>query len=224
MTTAAPTIVTFTVVSPMFIAGESAGGTPADIDVTTDRHGLPFIPRARVSARLRDSALGVVTAFPDLLEPALQLLGRVGSHHTRRLLTVGDAHLPDPVRGAVAATLDLHQGNPGAADRVAALITDALTTVEANTAVDRAGAPRRGSLRTARVVIPGVTFTADLTWREPPDPIHLTCLARIALGVTQLGMRGGRGRGAVDTTLGGDRSGTLAAADLPTDLTAGASR
>jgi hypothetical protein len=227
MTASPPARVVLRVLSPMLIAGGSAGGSPADVDVLTDEHGLPYIPKSRLISRLRDAALIAIGAIrdPELTVAAFDVLGRTGASGPSsrpRILLPSDARLPATLRATVAASIaartdDSVKGRRyqfGAAALIEA-ITNALTDVEFNTAITRGGAPSPGTLHTARVVRPGVSFIADLQWTTPPEPRHVRVLALAVLGLRQLGARESDGRGHVAAHLDPDRAGTMSLAGLP---------
>ncbi|MFD6951636.1 hypothetical protein A6A08_24210 [Nocardiopsis sp. TSRI0078] len=187
--------------SPALFVGASADGTGADTDVVTDGHGLPYLPRHRLAARLRDGAAGALAVAPGLAGARDEVLGRGRSHGADRILRVGHAVLGDQVRTAVARAL------AGRAEPVRSTlrraVTDAYTALESGTGVGPDGAPEPGRLRTHRVLLPGLTLTAALTWASPPGEEHWRLLARACLATTRIGLRGTRGRGRVDVRLAG---------------------
>jgi hypothetical protein len=227
MTARPPARVVLRVLSPMLIAGGSAGGSPADVDVLTDEHGLPYIPKSRLISRLRDAALIAIGALKDpaLSVAAVDVLGRPGAAgpcDTPRLLLPSDARLPATLRATVAASIEARTNDAvrgrryqfGAVALIEA-ITNALTDVEFNTAITRGGAPSPGTLHSTRVVRPGVTFIADLQWTTPPEPRHVRVLALAVLGLRQLGARESDGRGHICAHLEPDRASTIVLAGLP---------
>ncbi|MFI6578703.1 hypothetical protein ACIBFB_23195 [Nocardiopsis sp. NPDC050513] len=187
--------------SPALFVGASADGTGADTDVVTDDHGLPYLPRHRLAARLRAGAASASTVAPHLSRAADELLGRDRSHGPDRMLRVGHAVLGDDVRAAVGRALAGRAEPLRAALRRA--VTDAYTALESGVEIGPDGAPEPGRLRTHRVLLPGLTLTAALTWAAPPDEEHWRILARACLATTQIGSKGARGRGRVDVRLVG---------------------
>lgn len=185
--------------SAALFVGASADGTGADTDVVTDEHGLPYLPRHRLAARLRSGAQDALTVAPGLAGAAHEVFGRAGSHDADRMLRVGHAVLGDEVRSAVARAL------AGRAEPVRSTlrraVTDAYITQEAGTEVGRDGAPVPGRLRTNRVLLPGLVLTAALTWAAPPHDEHWRLLARACLATDQIGLKATRGRGRVDVRL-----------------------
>ncbi|WP_159943708.1 MULTISPECIES: hypothetical protein [unclassified Nocardiopsis] len=185
--------------SPALFVGASADGTGADTDVVTDGDGLPFLPRHRLAARLRAGAASALTVAPELAGALEDLFGRRGSHGADRILRVGHAVLGAPVRAAVARALAGRDEPVRSALRRS--VTDAYTTLESGIEVGADGAPAPGRLRTHRVLLPGLTLTAGLTWAAEPDREHWRLLARACLATTRIGMRSTRGRGRVDVRL-----------------------
>ncbi|GHC85694.1 hypothetical protein GCM10007079_28820 [Nocardiopsis terrae] len=185
--------------SPALFVGASADGTGADTDVVTDAHGLPHLPRHRLAARLRAGAVSAATVAPDLAGAVELLFGRGRSHGPDRILRVGHALPGDGVRAAVARALE------GRAEPVRSTlrraVSDAHTTLESGVEIGPHGAPEPGRLRTNRVLLPGLTLTATLTWATPPGEEHWRCLARACLATDQIGLRAARGRGRVDVRL-----------------------
>lgn len=206
-----PSALHITVTTPMAIAGSSATGTTADLDVATDQHGLIYVPRSRLNPRLRSAAVSAVSAFPDLLDSAIDLFGAHGNHSDRpRLLQVDHATVSPVWRsGVAAAMLDCHddRGRFELADRV----TAALTFVQAATAINPDRSPRDGTLRTSRLVLPGTRLIADLRWATEPTPNHVRLLALAVIGLVQLG-RNSASWGRVEASLDGDRDHTVALA------------
>ncbi|GAA4913449.1 hypothetical protein [Streptomonospora salina] len=198
--------------SPAVFVGASAAGTAADSDVVTDAHGLPYLPRQRIAARMRDAAVSAVRVDPALLPAAKALFGASRMHGPGRILRISHAAPCEPVRAAVAWALEQRggdgpDGTGGTGDAAGTLVravTDAFTSVESGVAVDGAGAPDDTRLRTVRVVDPGLRLTAPLRWTRTPDPVEVRCLARAALAFTQAGLKAGRGRGRVDVRLAAD--------------------
>ncbi|MFE3461560.1 hypothetical protein ACFXKD_28805 [Nocardiopsis aegyptia] len=197
----APDRIVVRLAAPALFVGASADGTGADTDIVTDAHGLPYLPRHRLAARLSEGAGRALTVAADLAGPAEQVFGRSRSHGSGRLLRLGHAVLDDDVRAAVARALAGRAEPERSTLRRA--VTDAFTALESGTAVGPDGAPVPGGLRTHRVLLPGPVLTAALTWAVPPGPEHWRILARACLATTQIGLKATRGRGRVDVRLAG---------------------
>ena len=185
--------------SPALFVGSSEDGTGADTDVVTDGHGLPQLPRHRLVARLRVGAISALTVAPGLEAAVERVFGRERSHGADRILRVGHAVPGDAVRAAVAHAL-AGRTKP-ARSTLRRAVTDAHTTLESGVEIGPNGAPEPGRLRTNRVLLPGLTLTAPLTWSVPPEEEHWRCLARACLATGQIGLKASRGRGRVDVRL-----------------------
>ena len=197
----APDRIVVRLASPALFVGASADGTGADTDVVTDAHGLPYLPRHRLAARLSEGAGRASAVAVDLAGPAAQVFGHGRSHGGGRVLRLGHAVVDDDVRAAVARALAGRAEPERTTLRRA--VTDAFTALESGTAVGPDGAPVPGGLRTHRVLLPGLALTAALTWSVPPGPEHWRILARACLATTQIGLKASRGRGRVDVRLAG---------------------
>lgn len=227
----APAFLLLDLASPAVFAGTSAAGTAADSDVVTDAHGLPYLPRQRIAARLRDAAVSAVRADPALLPAAQSLFGASRKHGPGRILRIGHATPSEPVRAAVAWALEQRagEGSGDAASTLVRAVTDAFTSVESGVAIDGAGASADARLRTVRVVDAGLRLTAPLRWARAPGPEEVRCLARAALAFTQAGLKAGRGRGRLDARLAetadadAAHARTLAWADVDTGIDSGGS-
>jgi len=185
--------------SPALFVGASADGTGADTDVVTDEHGLPYLPRHRLAARLRAGAAGALAVAPELAAACDEVFGRGRSHGADRMLRVGHAVLDDDVRSAVVRAL-AGRGEP-VRTTLRRAVTDAYTALESGTGVGPDGAPEPGRLRTNRVLLPGLTLSSALTWATAPGEEHWRLLARACLATTRIGLRSTRGRGRVDVRL-----------------------
>jgi len=185
--------------SPALFVGASADGTGADTDVVTDEHGLPYLPRHRLAARLRAGAAGALAVAPELAAACDEVFGRGRSHGADRMLRVGHAVLDDDVRSAVVRAL-AGRGEP-VRTTLRRAVTDAYTALESGTGVGPDGAPEPGRLRTNRVLLPGLTLSSALTWATAPGEEHWRLLARACLATTRIGLRTTRGRGRVDVRL-----------------------
>ncbi|MFD3687921.1 hypothetical protein ACFWTE_24255 [Nocardiopsis sp. NPDC058631] len=197
----APDRIVVRLASPALFVGASADGTGADTDVVTDGHGLPYLPRHRLAARLRAGAAGALAVAPELAGACGEVFGRGRSHGADRMLRVGHAVLDDDVRSAVVRAL-AGRGEP-VRTTLRRAVTDAYTALESGTGVGPDGAPEPGRLRTNRVLLPGLALSSALTWATAPGEEHWRLLARACLATTRIGLRATRGRGRVDVRLSG---------------------
>ena len=223
-TPAPPAALVLTTLQPMAIAGDSATGTWADLDIHTDAHGLPYIPRSRLNARLRTAAVQAATAHQTeraILYALVDLLGTTADHSDRpRLVQVDHAQFDDVTRAMVGAThAAIANSTGGSAARTREFtgqVTDSETTVLTHTAIARDRSPATGTLRSLRVLRKGTQLTAPLLWAGKPSAVHLRALALAVLGLTQLG-RGAGVMGRISATLDGNRSKTMSYAGWETD-------
>jgi hypothetical protein len=135
-------------------------------------------------------------ALPRLEAAAAFLFGVAGSTLTDDArLHIGPALLPTDLRRAVAA--DVRRNDLRPAD-----VLESLTAIRRQTAVeDTTGAPDLGSLRSQRVVLRGLAFSADLEFLAKPSPDALGLLAACVKALRRGGTGRNRGRGGLKATL-----------------------
>jgi hypothetical protein len=142
-------------------------------------------------------AEAALPALPDLERAAAWLFGAPGETVSGGgALHIGPASLPAELRQAVWAELRRSPPALSPADVLASL-----TAIRRQTAFDDTGAPADGTLRSARVVVRGVPFSAPLTFRETPDDLHRALLASCVLALRRVGLGRNRGRGRVRARL-----------------------
>lgn len=213
-----PAVLTIEVVSPCVIGVDPGGTLEADLVSVSDAYGLPYVPRYRLAARLRDAALTVLSqASVDRdgdLAAARELFGAgATSEGARRAVTVGHARLPRATQAVVASAIGASEGESPTSRVLRSAVRSALTTTLVSTARDERGAPVAGTLRDVEVVIAGVVFEAALTWAAGSPTGSQACfLARCVLALTQIGQGETDFRGRVDCALDGDRAATVALA------------
>lgn len=179
--------------------GEGTAGE-VDTEIEHDEDGLPFIRGKAIHGLLLESWLVLASHFPELQEAGVRVFGRPANTREDTLLRIGDALLPVGVRAAV------HYALRRQTDRLAPeQILRALTYVRWQTAQAReTGTAEDTTLRTVRVLVPGLEFRAPLTWLAEPSPNDRGCLALAVLGGRQLGTGRNRGFGHVRFALDGD--------------------
>ena len=216
-----PTTLEVLVRTPCVVGTDPVNTHGADIDTVLDANGIPYIPKNRMSARLRDAALTVLSGpggGPVALASATALFGDAYSARgTARLLSVGAAAWPTAATAHVDATLTkLHgrfqQHGLAPVAMVRREITRGLTVEIGQTAIAANGAPLTGSLRFARGIRPGVLLRAPLRWREDPSVDDLRFLAQCVLALRQVGHGASDHRGQVSCNLDGDFDKTVALA------------
>jgi hypothetical protein len=148
------------------------------------------------SALLFALQLQKCAALPRLETAAAFLFGVAGSTLADDArLRIGPALLPTDLRRAVAA--DVRRNELRAAD-----VLESLTAVRRQTAVeDVTGAPDEGSLRSQRVVLHGLAFSADLDFLAEPSQDALGLLAACVKALRRGGTGRNRGRGGLKATL-----------------------
>jgi len=187
-----------------FGRGDGVAGL-VDAEVEHDAAtGLPQLNGRTLKGLLVDECSNLLFAAESaapaatgrLSDAAVFLFGSPGSAvgETARL-HVGPALLPDELRTAVLADVRARRLSP-------AQVLESLTSIRRQTAVSpTTGAPARNSLRSVRVILREVTFTARLEFLDPPDTLTLALLAASTLCLRRLGLGRNRGRGRVQARL-----------------------
>lgn len=170
-----------------------------DQEVEHDAYGFPYLRGRSLKGLLTEACDNFITLLPDADDwehVAEQLFGTLGSSlDTIAAVHVGDACLPQDLRRAVAYQIQENH-------LTSTEILNSLTTIHRQTAVDPiTGTPDRGSLRSARVVIRDLCFTADLVFEAAPTDEMLALLSVGTLALRNLGSGRNRGRGHVQCSL-----------------------
>jgi hypothetical protein len=184
-----------------FGRGDGVAGL-IDQEVEHDPHGFPYLRGRTLKGLLSEECDNVINVLPLHQQPrwhqvASTLFGKPGSLlDTIASIHVGDACLPDDIRRAVA-----YQIKQDKLQRSEVL--ESLTTIRRQTSIAvETGTPDRGSLRSARVVLRDLTFTADLSLVKAPsgDIMEEDLESLLLVGVKalrHLGSSRNRGRGHV---------------------------
>lgn len=184
-----------------FGRGDGVAGL-IDQEVEHDQHGFPYLRGRTLKGLLSEECDNLIHAMSHnqshWQRVAGELFGKPGSTlDTMGAIHVGDACLPEDLRQAVA-----HQISQGKLTR--SEILDSLTTIRRQTAIHpETGVPDKGSLRSARVVLRDLTFTADLSFEQQPTDDQLCLLMIGAKALRHLGSGRNRGRGHVRCRLHG---------------------
>lgn len=184
-----------------FGRGDGVAGW-VDREVEHDRHGFPYLRGRTLKGLLSEECDNAVSLLENRREHwqqvAGKLFGKSGSTvDTIAIMKVGDACLPEDLRKAVARQLE--EKNP-LLNRVQ--ILESLTTVRRQTAIDTVtGTPDKNSLRSERVIIRDLEFTADLRFETQPDDDILALLLIGTLALRRVGSGRNRGRGRVSCSL-----------------------
>lgn len=188
-------VLTVTLESDATFARGDGAGSEVDTEVEHDAAtGLPYVRGRALKGLLTEECANILFALqahPSAdrwAEAAERLFGRPGSRIGEDgALHVGAARLPDDLGDAVR-----EQIAAGVLDPLDVL--GSLTEIRRQTAVGSDGLPERGSLRSARVVLRGVTFVAAL--RVPGgDADAMALLAACVKAVRRGGLGRNRGRG-----------------------------
>ncbi|MDG2616070.1 RAMP superfamily CRISPR-associated protein [Thermoleptolyngbya sichuanensis XZ-Cy5] len=179
-----------------FGRGDGVAGL-IDQEVEHDPYGFPYLRGRTLKGLLSEECDNLIHTLPGNQKiywqgVAGELFGKPGSTlETIGAIHVGDACLPEDLRQAVA-----YQISWGKLTRTE--ILDSLTTIRRQTAINpETGVPDRGSLRSARVVLRGLTFTAGLSFEQQPTDDQLCLLMIAAKALRYLGSGRNRGRGHV---------------------------
>jgi CRISPR/Cas system CSM-associated protein Csm3 (group 7 of RAMP superfamily) len=184
-----------------FGRGDGVAGL-VDREIEHDASGFPFLRGKTLKGLLAESAENLVFALTGDHNDSVwykakeRLFGKPGRGTTERgILHIGDAELPVSLRAAVKND----KWEP-------ADVLYSLTSIRRQTAVNEQGAPVEGSLRTMRVLLPGVTLEAPLSFEDVPGPQELQLLAAAVLDFRRAGTGRNRGRGWLKAELDNDEA------------------
>lgn len=193
-----------------FGRGDGVAGI-VDQEVEQDRYGFPFLRGRTLKGLLReecDNLIVNLTAQQDhWWGISAKLFGTPGSDLSGiARMQVGDAVLPTNLRQSVAAQIQQEQYGSLTNHKplTATAILESLTTLRRQTAIDAVkGSADNRSLRTHRVILRSLEFTADLDlqMRDSDPSDSLTLLAAGALALRRVGSGRNRGRGHIRCTL-----------------------
>ncbi|MBE9163849.1 RAMP superfamily CRISPR-associated protein [Tychonema sp. LEGE 06208] len=189
-----------------FGRGDGVAGL-IDQEVEHDPFGFPYLRGRTLKGLLSeesDNLIAILTNHrPSWERVACNLFGTLGSTiGTMGAVHVGDACLPEDLRQAVAFQINDEK------KLTKTEVLNSLTTIRRQTSIDpQSGTPYEGSLRSFRVVLRDICFTADLIFEKMPSDEMLSLLAVGALALRRLGSGRNRGRGHVQCTLHDDANG-----------------
>jgi hypothetical protein len=191
-----------------FGRGDGVAGL-IDQEVEHDPYGFPYLRGRTLKGLLSEECDNLIAVLPDNVRQhwekiACGLFGNPGSTiGTMASVHVGDACLPNDLRQAV--TYQIQDGTLSKTE-----ILDSLTTLRRQTAIEPDGTPDKGSLRSFRVVLRQLDFTADLNFEAERIEVDgnliemdemLSLLAVGTLALRHLGSGRNRGRGHVHCKL-----------------------
>jgi len=182
-----------------FGRGDGVAGL-IDQEVEHDPFGFPYLRGRTLKGLLSeegDNLIAMLTNHRLSWERvACDLFGTLGSTiGTMGAVHVGDACLPEDLRQAVAFQIKDET-------LTKTEVLDSLTTIRRQTSIDpQSGTADEGSLRSFRVVLRDLCFTADLIFEKMPSDEILSLVAVGSLALRRLGSGRNRGRGHVQCTL-----------------------
>ena len=172
-----------------------------DQEVEHDSDGFPYLRGRTLKGLLSeecDNLVAVLQTNQNRWENvAAKLFGVPGSTlSTMSVMHIGDACLPNDLRSAVALQRQLTPS------LTTTDILESLTTVRRQTAIAaETGVADRNSLRSARVILRDLCFTASLFFDAQPSDEMLALLAAGVLALRRMGSGRNRGRGHVQCQL-----------------------
>jgi hypothetical protein len=191
-----------------FGRGDGVAGL-IDQEVEHDSYGFPYLRGRTLKGLLSEECDNLLCLISDpqrhWLNARNSLLGVAGSKtETQSRMHVGDACLPDDLRREVVKQFELEQ-YAGEITLTPTDILSSLTTFRRQTAIDsKDGIAKDKSLRSSRVVLRELCFTAPITLNLKPSDDSQKILALLAVSVLALcriGSARNRGRGHVKCTL-----------------------
>jgi len=165
--------------------------------------GLPIIRGRTLKGLLVEACADILYALgnPETwTKEAEWLFGKSGSDLSSQAhMRIGRAELPSDLVLYVRYKVDEKE------ELTATQILESLTSIRRQTAVDEArfGVPQDRSLRSARVLMRGLTLSAPLAFDQTPTDRQLALLAACAAGVKRGGSGRNRGRGRLRVALKG---------------------
>lgn len=185
-----------------FGRGDGVAGL-VDQEVEHDSYGFPYLRGRTLKGLLREECDNLVAFLStDWQRLANTLFGVAGSGiGTIAAIHVGDACIPEKLRQAVALQFE-QEAYRGEISLTATDILSSLTTFRRQTAIDtKDGVAKEKSLRSSRVILRELCFTAPLLFETQPTDEMLTLLAASTLALRRIGSRRNRGCGHVKCTL-----------------------
>lgn len=202
-----------------FGRGDGVAGL-VDQEVEHDRYGFPYLRGRTLKGLLSEECDNLIAVLPNdsqrqhWQKVANWLFGIPGSTlDSQAKIHIGDACLPNDLRQAIAAQLDLEQekkqkNSSYEPNLTATDILESLTTIRRQTAIDpEDGAPAKHSLRSVRVILRELPFESklffenELNENSADDWDMLALLAVGTLALRRIGSGRNRGRGHVQCSL-----------------------
>lgn len=204
--------------------GRGSGQVAAvDLEVQHDELGCPYWSGRAIKGVLVNEcadilgALGGVNAPDPWRRAAAALFGSPGSApDDQSSLSIGEAHLPNDLHTFLQWQLDQRiaarqqvKASPSEKRSAAAKqqvqfrkeLLNCLTTMRSQTALESDGTAKEHSLRTQRVLLPELTFVADLTITLDLKDYEKGLLAACVMAMRASGSGRNRGKGAIQASL-----------------------
>lgn len=189
-----------------FGRGDGVAGL-IDQEVQHDTFGFPYLQGRTLKGLLSEECDNLISTISSDKHRAYweniacNLFGIPGSDlETMAIIHMGDACLPNDLRKAVG--WQVNEKDPTLTTQE---VLDSLTTIRRQTAIDdESGVSAKGSLRSFRVVMRDLEFTAELHFQSKPSKAILSLLSVGTLALRHIGSGRNRGRGSVRCTLHND--------------------
>lgn len=185
-----------------FGRGDGIAGL-VDREIEHDANGFPFLRGRTLKGLLAESAGNVVYALEKLQgksgweDARKSLFGKPGRGiEEQGILHVGDAVLPQGLRAAL-----LDENLPPDEKLSAEEVLYSLTGIRRQTSMNPDGGPEYATLRSMRVLLPGVVLEAALTFDRDPSATEEQLLAAAVLDFRRAGTGRNRGRGFLEADL-----------------------
>lgn len=186
-------------------SGEGWGAT-IDSDIVFDKYGLPYIPAKRIKGCLRESAVEVLEMFERVnigfasQKEIDSLFGEAGSEESGEL-SFSNAYIEYYASNKqwIEWLEDKHR-NIFSKDTV----LNTFTSIRRQTAIEKNGLKKKYSLRTSRVLIRGLKFSAKMETSEEVDIEKIDLLSFAARNLRHIGTNRNRGFGLVNCSLSGE--------------------
>ncbi len=186
--------------SPTLLGSGEGWGSIIDSDIAFDKLGLPYFPAKRLKGLLRESAQEVIEMFKeagiDISLNVDDLFGKPGQKESTPVF-FPNLYLSEyeEIKKWLNWTLNKY-GNVLSSE----LIIETLTETKQQTAIDEKGIAKPHSLRTVRVLKPGLTFEGKIEIEnENVQLVNLLALA--CMNLRHVGTNRNRGFGRISCVL-----------------------
>lgn len=185
-----------------FGRGDGVAGS-VDQEVEYDKCGFPYLKGRTLKGLLSEECDNFIALLPEpdkiyWQEIADKLFGKPGSSlETIAQMQVGDACLPADLRQVIEYELKQENSQFNKTD-----ILESLTTIRRQTSINaKTGIADNKSLRSSRVILRELEFTANLSFEYTPDEEIKALLSVGIFALRRIGTCRNRGRGYVKCRL-----------------------